>query len=82
MHSFPADENEDAFYLAGRAWPVEDPDVTRGLRSQFLAERGMDAPPTGFADHQPFEFGIERCLHTATTGHGDPSPRHEVWRAP
>lgn len=81
MHSFPADDNEDAFYLTGAAWGVEDRGVERDLRAQFLAERRMEAPPAGFADHEPFEFGIERCLHTVTTGHGDPSPRHEVWRA-
>jgi hypothetical protein len=27
-----------------------------------------------------FEFDIERCLYTKTTGHGDPAPRHTVWR--
>jgi hypothetical protein len=82
MHCFPADENEDAFYLTGGAWAAEDPGVVRSLRAQFLAERDMDAPPTDFADYEPFEFGIERCLHSVTTGHGDPSPRHEVWRSP
>lgn len=82
MHCFPPDENEDAFYLTGRAWAVEDRGVEGDLRAQFLAERHMDAPPAGFADHEPFEFGIERCLYTVTKGHGDPSPRHEVWHAP
>ena len=24
---------------------------------------------------------IDRCMITTTTGHGDPAPRHEVWRA-
>jgi hypothetical protein len=52
------------------------------LRAQFLTERRMEALPPGFADHESFEFGIQRCLHTMTTGHGDPSPRHEVSRAP
>ena len=68
-------------YLTGAARPVEDDGVDEDVRAQFLAERGMDAPPAGFADYEPFEFDIERCLHTVTTGHGDPSPHHEVWRA-
>jgi len=33
-------------------------------------------------DQDLFEFLIERCLLTRTTGHGDPSPRHVVWTAP
>jgi hypothetical protein len=82
MHCFPADDNEDAFYLTGAARQVENRGVEEAVRALFLAERRMDAPPTGFADYEPFEFDIERCLHTTTTGHGDASPRHEVWRAP
>jgi hypothetical protein len=82
MHSFPADENEDAFYLAGSARIVEYPERRRALEAQFLGERGLTEPPLGFADQELFEFRIERCLHTVTAGHGDPEPRHRVWRAP
>jgi hypothetical protein len=82
MHSFPADENEDAFSLTGRAWPDDDRERRRTLEAQFLEERGLQEPPEGLRDQELFVFEIERCLHTATTGHGDPHPRHRVWRAP
>jgi hypothetical protein len=82
LHSFPAEHNEDAFYLAGSAWLV-DSDRTRGqLQTQFLDERRQHSPTTDLATHELFEFGIERCLHTVTTGHGDPSPNHIRWSAP
>jgi hypothetical protein len=82
LHSFPADDNEDAFSLSGRAAPVGDPDRRRAATTQFLAERRLDRPPPTFQAHDLFEFSIERCLWTATTGHGDWSPRHTTWRSP
>jgi len=82
MHSFPADENEDAFSLAGSAEFVDDDGLRRELQTQFLEERELGEPPERFDEQELFTFRIERCLHTVTTGHGDPAPRHRVWRAP
>jgi hypothetical protein len=82
MHSFPADENEDAFYLSGMAEVVDDHQQRPALEAQFLGERGLRDPPKGFAEQELFAFHIERCLYTETTGHGDPEPRHRIWRAP
>jgi hypothetical protein len=82
MHSFPADENEDAFSLTGLARPVDDSDLRDVLGAQFLGERGLAEPPKGFADQELFAFDVDRCLYTVTTGHGDLQPRHTVWRAP
>jgi hypothetical protein len=82
MHSFPADENEDAFSLTGLARPADDPNLRRTLQAQFLQERGLQEPPEALNEQEVFVFEIERCLHTVTTGHGDPHPRHTVWRAP
>jgi hypothetical protein len=82
MHSFPADENEDAFYLTGEARPVNDRTVWSASEAQFLRERSMDAAPPYFDEHQLLEFEIEGCLYTKTTGHGDPRPEHQRWRAP
>ena len=48
----------------------------------FLAERRLDTPPPTFGAHDLFEFFIERCLWTATSGHGDWHPRHTTWRSP
>lgn len=81
LHSFPAEGNEDAFYLTGRAVPVTDPALAAAAASQFLAERQLDAEPPGFSDGEFFEFLIGRCLLTRTDGYGDWHPRHTVWQA-
>jgi len=82
MHSFPADENEDAFSLTGIAQLVDDSELRRALQTQFLGERSLEIPPKGFAEQELFVFELERCLYTVTSGHGDPEPRHRIWRAP
>ncbi len=40
----------------------------------------MTAPAPGSEDEQFFEFLIETCLLTRTTGHGDYDPKHTVWK--
>jgi hypothetical protein len=82
LHSFPCEDNEDAFYVAGAATPVHDAAVENELRARFLAERGLPCPGEALAGQELFELLVERCLHTTTTGHGDPNPRHAAWRAP
>jgi hypothetical protein len=78
LHSYPSDANEDAFYVTGRSVEVGDAGEAAAVLAQFTAERpGMDL----VEDQGVFRFDIERCLVTRTTGHGDPAPRHEVWRA-
>ena len=81
LHSFPTDENEDAFSASGTAAAVDDRGLRRALEARFLDERKLTSPPPGFAEQELFVFAVERCLHTVTTGHGDPAPRHTVWRA-
>jgi hypothetical protein len=83
MHSFPTDDNEDAFYLTGRAAAVDDEALAELIVAQFLDERktfGMTKADV--ADNLPFSFGIETAMLTRTTGHGDPHPNHLIWRAP
>jgi hypothetical protein len=81
LHSFPCDDNEDAVYLTGQAREEVDPAVVAAVRAAYLEERGLSEPPAGFDRHEVFRFDIERCMHTLTSGHGDPSPRHTVWRS-
>ena len=81
MHSFPCDDNEDAFYITGRAATQDNAEVRDRVARQFLAERSWDTPPPGFDEQDVLEFHIERCLLTRTTGHGDPEPQHTIWRA-
>jgi hypothetical protein len=80
LHSFPTDDNEDAFYVTGRARLVEDPVARDALGAQFVAERvALNVPTPAEADHL-FEFHFETCLLTRTKGFGDGDPQHVVWR--
>jgi len=81
LHSFPTEDNEDAFYLTGEARRVPDEALAARAASQFFAERGYDAEPDGFAEGRFFEFLVGRCLLTRTSGRDDWQPRHSVWSA-
>jgi hypothetical protein len=81
MHSFPLEDNEDAFYLTGVASHVLRREIRDRLARQFADERSDVAlPPLGEEQHL-FEFQIQAAMLTRTTGHGDPEPRHTIWRA-
>ena len=41
----------------------------------------MSEHPLGIHRHRLFRFNIELCLHTVTTGHGDPFPKHTAFRS-
>src|SRR5215467_1315394 len=80
MHSFPLDDNEDAFYLTGVASPVSHPQTRDLLGRQFADERSDFAvPPPGEEQHL-FEFHVHAAMLTRTSGHGDPEPQHTIWR--
>jgi hypothetical protein len=81
MHCYPAEDNDDAFSVTGRARPVASRAVVERLTEHLLRERNWASPPEDFDRQELFEFDIEGCLLTQTTGHGDPHPRHTVWRA-
>jgi len=81
LHSFPADDNEDACSITGSAAAVSDRSAWDSVAAQFLRERKLTAPPDDFDTQELFAFDIETCLLTTTTGHGDPHPKHTVWRA-
>jgi hypothetical protein len=79
LHSFPAEDNEDAIYFTGTARRLSGVSLRRRLEARFVEERPQ-LDHIGFTGQDPFEFLIDRCLLTRTSGHGDPAPRHEVWR--
>ena len=83
LHSYPCPDNEDVFYLTGRA-EVRTDSATRALAIEtFLHEPGRKGPPldvSHFDSQTLVEFGAESCLLTRTKGHGDPAPVHTVWR--
>jgi hypothetical protein len=80
LHSFPCQDNEDAFYCAGRARLEDDPGLRSELSAVFVAERAELHVPAPSEDDLLFEFLLGSCLLTRTTGHGDPKPAHTVWR--
>jgi hypothetical protein len=80
LHSFPCPDNEDAFYCTGRAAAEDDPVIRRVLADLFVTERA--GVPVPAPDHELFRFGIETCLLTRTTGHGDFAPQHATWKDP
>ena len=81
MHTFPLEDNEDAFYLTGVASYAPDLQLRDRLAQQFAAERAGSALPPPGEDQHLFEFGVQVAMLTRTTGHGDPHPRHTIWRA-
>jgi hypothetical protein len=80
IHSFPCPDNEDAFYITGRARLVTSTGVREVLSTQFVEERSQFLVMPPAADDALFSFDIDSCLLTRTTGHGDPTPQHTVWR--
>lgn len=81
LHCFPPANNEDAFYVTGRAEHRPDPALRQAVDAVFWTERGVDDPPPEASRTELFELLIERCLLTRTTGHGDWNPQHTIWRA-
>lgn len=79
LHSFPCPDNEDAVYLVGRAEVVTDDAAVASSSAQFIAERS--AFPVDLDGQILFSLGVDRCMITRTTGHGDPSPQHTLWTA-
>ena len=80
LHSFPADDNEDAFSVTGTAELVDDP----ALREAAIARVPRGAADAPRRSQRPdaqrlFACRLDRCLLTRTDGHGDPRPRHETW---
>jgi len=68
LHSFPCEDNEDAFYCTCRAHAVEDPATRQALAELFVTERSSSGIPVPAADDHLFSFDVQRCLLTRTTG--------------
>lgn len=81
MHGFPPADNEDAFYITGHASRLEEAEVIDRVISSFWTERGKDEQPAQAAGQRAYEFLIDTCLLTRTTGHGDWDPQHTIWKA-
>jgi hypothetical protein len=81
MHSFPCPDNEDAFYVTGAASLVDSGSVRAVVSELFVDERRPFAMPAPAPQDLLFSFKLATCLLTRTTGHGDLSPTHTVWRS-
>src|SRR3954463_14326163 len=65
MHSFPCDDNEDAFMVTGGATRVDDAALRARLVAQFLAERSQFPMTEADLEAQTlFEFSVDRVLLT------------------
>src|SRR5262249_37368983 len=62
LHSFPMEAGEDAFYVTGRVRVPGEVSLRRSVAAAFLAERGLAAPPPGFARNTLVEFLVEACV--------------------
>jgi len=62
LHSFPAAAEEDAFYVTGQVGFPAELSLRRSVAAAFLAERGLSAPPPGFARQTLVEFLVESCV--------------------
>jgi hypothetical protein len=80
LHCFPPSNNEDAFYITGRAEARPDADLREAVSAVFWKERKQDAPPSPHLSNDLWEFLVETCLLTRTTGHGDWKPQHTIWK--
>jgi hypothetical protein len=83
LHSYPRPNDEDAFYITGRAVLVDDEAARQRLWAAYADDenRQGDVHEIGLARQMIFELLFESALLTRTTGHGDPTPKHTVWRA-
>ena len=81
MHTFPMEDNEDAFYLSGVASHVSHRQTRDQLARQFADERSGQAVPAPGEEQHLFEFRVQAAMLTQTTGHGDPRPQHTIWSA-
>lgn len=80
LHSNPLPDNDDAFYISGRAERRNDPQLRATVEIVYFAGLGLEQPWPGFEEEVLFELLIESCLVTRTPGHGGPYD-HTVWKA-
>jgi hypothetical protein len=71
LHSFPPAENDDEFYLTGKAVEIEDRAVREQVASSYHHDPG--------SDEVLFEFMIERCLLARYRERGAFPPVYTRW---
>ena len=81
LHCFPPADNEDAFYVTGRARVLDDAELRAVVAQQFVDERTVITVPRPGPEQALVELDLDTVLLTRTTGHGDDDPQHTVWKA-
>lgn len=77
IHSFPAPDADDEFYVTGRAHARRDAALAAGVR-RTLTSTGA----TSSGDETLFEFDVERALLATYKKRGEPDnwpPRYTKW---
>lgn len=80
IHSFPAPDRDDEFYLTGAAEQREDPELEAKVRAAFAATGAQSD-----GKELLFEFDIERALLASYKKCGEPDnwpPVYTRWHAP
>ena len=79
LHSFPAMDVDDEFYLTGRATHRDDAELAARVRAAFTASGA-----TSSDDEMLFEFDLEHVLLSTYKKRGEPDnfpPRYTKWHA-
>jgi hypothetical protein len=76
LHTFPADEVDDEFFVAGVARPVTDEALEAEVLEVYLAQG------TTSDEHTLFELRLDRALHAAYGPRPSGPPAYTRWRAP
>jgi hypothetical protein len=80
LHTEGPPDNDDEFYVTGRAVVVPPDDARQEpIYKQFMEERKLEVAPGAISDDILFELLLERVLYGVTTGHGAP-PEFTFWR--
>jgi hypothetical protein len=74
LHSFPPAENDDEFYLTGRALEISDLSIRDAVSESYHHNPG--------AQEALFELMIERCLLARYRHRGAYPPTYSRWSAP
>ena len=80
LHTFPSEDRDDEFFVAGRVTPVRDPTQIARADTVYRAQG-----TTHGDEDQLFQLGIERALHSAykpRDGSNTWPPAYTRWRAP
>ena len=76
LHSFPCEDVDDEFMVAGVARQEPDDTVFDAVMTAYLAQR-----TTSSGDELLFELGMDRVLHAEYGPRPSWPPRYERWRA-